>query len=117
MCFNGNTALQQIAQGGQAGLVAAGNIDLGNRPVFKIPGAAPQHRSAVFNVDGKSVVLPTVGDGGQLVSGQQAIANYQRTGKHLGVFSSPEAAAAGAAISDPAAASGAGLGLVFGQDT
>ena len=47
-----------------------------------------------FNEDGNEVLVPTVSDESKLLSTEEAIDLYRRTGKHLGKFSSPEAATA-----------------------
>jgi hypothetical protein len=48
------------------------------------------------NIDGQEVLLPTVSDEGRLLEPEAAIAEYKRTGKHLGVYSSVEASNRGA---------------------
>ncbi len=73
------------------GIVEPGNIDLTNRPRVHNPdGSISTVRSAGFNVDGKDVLLPTVSDAGGNFTFDQAVDNYRKTGKHLGVFDSPE---------------------------
>ena len=71
----------------------AGNIDLTNRPRVKnADGSVSTVRSVSFGTDQGEVLLPTVMDNGTVVSDQEALANYQRTGKHLGIFKSPDEA-------------------------
>lgn len=77
------------------GMVTAGNIDLTQRPVVKNgDGSISTVRSASFNIDGKEVLLPTVSQDGKLLSNDEAITLYRRTGNNLGTFESPEAATA-----------------------
>lgn len=99
----GATRIAQMiqAQGGQqpaqpsAGMVEPGNIDIHNRPVVKnADGSISTVRSMSTNIDGREVLIPTVSDDGRIMSDDEAIDNFMRTGRHLGMFSSPEAATA-----------------------
>lgn len=77
------------------GQVENGNIDLASRPGVKnADGSESTVRSMSFN-DGKGreVLVPTV-VGGKVVSDDEAIANYRKTGQHMGVFSNPQDATA-----------------------
>lgn len=92
---NAADTAQYDGQAPAAGLVEPGNIDLAQRPIVNNPdGTYSTVRSASFNLDGVEVLLPTISDDGRPLSNQEAVQLYRRTGRHLGKFSSPEAATA-----------------------
>jgi hypothetical protein len=77
--------------GTPAGQVQAGNIDLAKRPVVKnSDGTISTVRSMSFEEDGKEILVPTVSPDGKILSDQQAIDLYHKTGQNLGVFDTPE---------------------------
>lgn len=77
------------------GLLQLGNINLMNRPnVINPDGTASSVRSMSANFDGREVLIPTVSDEGQIMSDEDAVKYYQKTGRHLGMFDTPENATA-----------------------
>lgn len=76
------------------GMLDLGNIDLNSRKVLKNPdGSISTEQSISIEMDGKEVLIPTVIDG-RKVSDPEAIDHFKKTGEHLGIFESPDAATA-----------------------
>lgn len=83
------------------GALVPGNLDLTRRPYVKnADGSVSTVRSMSFREGDKSgspyagneILIPTVSDDGRIMSGDEAIAEYDRTGKHMGVYSTVPAA-------------------------
>lgn len=75
------------------GLLEEGNIDLNNRPVVRNPdGSVSTVRSMSANFDGREVLVPTVSEDGRVISDDDAIRQYIQTGRHLGMFRTPQQA-------------------------
>lgn len=77
------------------GIKTPGNIDLFARPrVQNADGSISTVRSMSFEEDGQEILVPTVSDDGRILSEQEAIDAYHKTGRNLGTFTSPEDATA-----------------------
>lgn len=75
------------------GLIEPGNVDLYAQPSVPNPdGGMSTVNSFSVNFDGKEYLLPTVTPDGRLLSEEDAIREFEATGRHLGAFDSPAAA-------------------------
>ena len=110
--------LSPAPAGTPAGLVEPGNIDLSKRPQVRTPEGIATVRSLGVNIDGKETVIPTVSDDGRIMSNDEAVATYRKTGKHLGKFENVDQASAyGQALHEAQAAYYGGSQKTFVGDS
>lgn len=77
------------------GILLPGNLDLLNRPSVPNPaGGTSSVYSMSIGIDDKEYLIPRVSEKGRLMSEDEALATFEQTGNHLGVFDSPESATA-----------------------
>lgn len=72
-----------------------GNVDMATRPAVRnADGTVSSVRSMSIGTDDGDVLIPTVSDDGRVLSDDDAIRLYEQTGRHLGIFGTPEGATA-----------------------
>lgn len=88
---------RQTVSGGTIpnGMIQEGNIDLNNRPTVRnADGSISTVRSISIEIEGNTVLIPTVTQDGRLVDDEEAIRIFEETGENLGTFSNAPAAEA-----------------------
>lgn len=82
-----------LLPGQPQGLLAPGTIDLASRPIKRNPdGTISTVLSMSIGTPQGEVLIPQIGQKGELYTPQQAIEAYNKTGYHLGIFNTPGAA-------------------------
>lgn len=75
------------------GEMQPGNLDLNTRPQVPNPeGGISTVYSTSFGTPQGEVLIPRVTDDGRILSEPEAIAHFRKTGKHMGIYSSPDEA-------------------------
>ena len=91
----GRRAEATFLPGDWGGVVEPGNINLMNRPSVKNPaGGTSSVYSMSIGMDDREYLIPRVSDDGRLLTEEEAIREFERTGRHLGAFKSPDFATA-----------------------
>jgi len=76
-----------------SGLVQPGNLDLNQRPVAAMnDGSYGTVYSTSFGGDQGETLVPQIAPNGVILTPQQALGRFQRTGENLGTFTDPAAA-------------------------
>lgn len=79
----------------EEGLVERGNIDLHNRPVVEnkeTGGKSTVYSMGIGIEHGREALIPRVSDKGIVLSEKDAIDQFRKTHKHLGIYENREAA-------------------------
>lgn len=93
------TPTMTMAGAKPVGMTEQGNINLMDRPDVANPdGTHSSVRTISVGIDDQEVLIPTVSEDGRIMSDDEAIQQYRKTGRHLGKFTSPDEATAYADI-------------------
>lgn len=87
-------AAELFVVGKPKGLIEAGNINVLARPQVKLPdgSVATVHSMSFEDKNGNEVLVPMISPDGKVMSQDEAIAFYNKTGQHLGKFKNPNLA-------------------------
>lgn len=85
----GHSVGYEVVKNHPAKPIEPGNLDLSKRQIVDHPdGSYGTEYSGTFNVDGKEVLIPLIFDGKKHTD-DEAIAQYKKTGQHMGKFNTP----------------------------
>ena len=77
----------------EQGLVSRGNIDLHHRPVVEnkeTGGKSTVYSMGIGIEHGREALIPRVSEKGKILSEKEAINEFKKTHKHLGIYESKE---------------------------